>query len=34
MTNNVGGTKEVIEWVAENLPIDTYFNLILQYTSM
>lgn len=32
MTNNVGGTKEVIEWVAENLPKDTYFNLMSQYT--
>jgi putative pyruvate formate lyase activating enzyme len=32
MPNNVGGTKEVIEWAAENLPKDTYFNLMSQYT--
>jgi len=32
MPNNVGGTKEVIEWAAENLPKDTDFNLMSQYT--
>jgi len=32
MPNNVGGTCEVIEWVAANLPKDTYFNLMSQYT--
>ena len=32
MPNRVGGTKEVIEWIAENLPKDTYFNIMSQYT--
>ncbi|HAW50332.1 TPA: radical SAM protein [bacterium] len=32
MPNNVGGTKEVIKWIAENLPKDTYFNIMSQYT--
>ncbi len=31
MPNNVGGTKKVIEWVAENLPKETYLNLMSQY---
>lgn len=31
MPNNVGGTKQVIGWVAENLPKDTYFNIMSQY---
>jgi putative pyruvate formate lyase activating enzyme len=34
MPNRVGGTKEVIEWIAENLPKDTYFNIMSQYTPM
>ncbi len=34
MPNNVSGTKEVIEWVAKNLPKDTYFNLMSQYRPM
>jgi len=34
MPNNVSGTKEVIAWVAQNLPRDTYFNLMSQYTPM
>ena len=34
MPNRVGGTKEVIEWIADNLPIDTYFNIMSQYTPM
>lgn len=31
MPNNVSGTKEVIEWIAKNLPKDTYFNIMSQY---
>jgi putative pyruvate formate lyase activating enzyme len=31
MPNNVGGTKRVIDWIAANLPRDTYFNLMSQY---
>lgn len=34
MPNRVGGTKDVIEWIAENLPIDTYFNIMSQYVPM
>ncbi|HDR53002.1 MAG TPA: radical SAM protein [Mariniphaga anaerophila] len=32
MPNNVSNTKEVVEWIAENLPGDTYLNLMSQYT--
>lgn len=31
MPNDVGGTKRVIEWIAENLPKDTYLNIMSQY---
>jgi putative pyruvate formate lyase activating enzyme len=31
MPGGVGGTREVIRWVAANLPKDTYFNLMSQY---
>jgi len=31
MPNNVSGTKEVIDWIASNLPKDTYVNLMSQY---
>lgn len=31
MPNNVGGTKEVISWIAGNLPKDTYLNIMSQY---
>ena len=34
MPNLVGGTKEIIEWIAENLPKDTYLNIMSQYTPM
>jgi putative pyruvate formate lyase activating enzyme len=34
MPNRVGGTKQVIEWIAENLPKDTYFNVMSQYRPM
>jgi len=32
MPNRVAGTKEIIEWIAENLPKDTYVNIMQQYT--
>lgn len=31
MPNRVGGTKAAVEWIAENLPKDTYVNLMSQY---
>jgi putative pyruvate formate lyase activating enzyme len=31
MPNNVGGSKEVISWIAGNLPKDTYVNIMSQY---
>jgi len=34
MPNNVGGTKGIIEWIARNLPKDTYLNLMAQYRPM
>ena len=34
MPNDVGGTREVIEWIAENLPADTYLNIMSQYRPM
>ena len=32
MPNGVSGTGRVIHWISENLPMDTYFNLMSQYT--
>ena len=32
MPNRASGTKEVIAWIAENLPKDTYLNIMSQYT--
>jgi putative pyruvate formate lyase activating enzyme len=32
MPNGVSGTGRVIHWIAENLPKDTYLNLMSQYT--
>lgn len=32
MPNDIGGTKGVIDWIAANLPKDTYLNLMSQYT--
>jgi putative pyruvate formate lyase activating enzyme len=32
MPNGVSGTGKVIHWIAENLPKDTYLNLMSQYT--
>jgi len=34
MPNRVGGTKEIIGWIAENLPKDTYLNIMSQYRPM
>jgi putative pyruvate formate lyase activating enzyme len=34
MPNNVGGTREVIEWIADSLPKDTYVNIMSQYRPM
>jgi putative pyruvate formate lyase activating enzyme len=31
MPNNVSGSKQVLEWIFENLPKDTYVNLMSQY---
>ncbi len=34
MPNNVGGTKSVLEWIAQHLPKDTYVNIMSQYRPM
>jgi len=34
MPNRVGGSREVIAWIAENLPQDTYLNIMSQYRPM
>jgi putative pyruvate formate lyase activating enzyme len=34
MPNGISGTKEVIGWIAENLPKDTYLNIMSQYRPM
>ena len=34
MPNGVSGTKKVIEWIAKNLPKDTYLNIMSQYRPM
>jgi putative pyruvate formate lyase activating enzyme len=34
MPNRVGGTKEIVEWVARHLPKDTYVNIMSQYRPM
>jgi putative pyruvate formate lyase activating enzyme len=34
MPNGVSSSKEVIEWIATNLPKDTYLNIMSQYTPM
>jgi putative pyruvate formate lyase activating enzyme len=34
MPNNVSGTKGVLDWIAKNLPKDTYLNLMSQYRPM
>ncbi|MDW8071142.1 MAG: radical SAM protein [Anaerolineae bacterium] len=34
MPNNVGGSEKVMEWIAENLPKDTYVNIMSQYNPL
>jgi putative pyruvate formate lyase activating enzyme len=34
MPNNVGGSEKIMEWIGENLPEDTYVNIMAQYTPM
>jgi putative pyruvate formate lyase activating enzyme len=34
MPNRVGGTKQIIQWIADNLPKSTYLNLMSQYRPM
>ncbi len=34
MPNRVSGTQKVVEWVAKNLPKDTYVNIMSQYRPM
>jgi putative pyruvate formate lyase activating enzyme len=31
MPNNTGGSEKVMEWIAGNLPKDTYVNIMVQY---
>lgn len=31
MPNNVGGGREIMSWIAENLPKETYINIMSQY---
>jgi putative pyruvate formate lyase activating enzyme len=32
MPYDVGGSEKIMEWIAENLPKDTYINIMAQYT--
>ena len=32
MPNDVGGSQKIMEWIAENLPKDTYVNIMAQYS--
>ncbi len=32
MPNDTGGSENVMEWIAGNLPKDTYVNIMAQYT--
>jgi putative pyruvate formate lyase activating enzyme len=34
MPNNVSGSEKILEWIAENLPKDTYVNIMEQYTPL
>jgi len=34
MPNRIGGTKQIIGWIAENLPKDSYVNIMSQYRPM
>lgn len=31
MPNNIAGSEKIMEWIAENLPKDTYVNIMAQY---
>ncbi len=31
MPDNVGGSEELVEWISDNLPKDTYVNIMAQY---
>lgn len=32
MPNNTGGSMKIMEWIAEHLPLDTYVNIMGQYS--
>jgi putative pyruvate formate lyase activating enzyme len=32
MPNDIGGSELIMEWIAQNLPTDTYVNIMAQYT--
>jgi putative pyruvate formate lyase activating enzyme len=32
MPNNTSGSEKIMEWIAENLPSDTYVNIMVQYS--
>ncbi len=34
MPNNVAGSEKIMEWIAENLPRDTYVNIMGQYSPL
>ena len=34
MPNNTGGSEQVMEWIAGNLPKDTYVNIMMQYSPL
>jgi putative pyruvate formate lyase activating enzyme len=34
MPNNVSGSEEIMAWIAENLPKNTYVNIMAQYTPL
>jgi putative pyruvate formate lyase activating enzyme len=34
MPNNIAGSENIMEWIAENLPKDTYVNIMAQYTPL
>ena len=33
-SNNVGGSCDIVKWIAANLPRDTYVNIMSQYRPM
>jgi putative pyruvate formate lyase activating enzyme len=34
MPNNTSGSEQIVEWIAENLPKDTYVNIMAQYNPL